>query len=278
MMRRFLSLVVIIVFAASTIRIYPQQTAPKGKLEVIAVKGSIVFKGSELKRGDRIKFNPDKSVMDQLIFSKETDWIKLMEIDSKKLSTYYKQKKYSCTNCLFTRGVFPVFELRVDPYDYFSRKLIFLFDADTILLLNSSINFNPNNVSAFQILINNKIYNRVVGSYDTIILSHDNLFGFAREEQILWPSFQTDSISLLYIDNLTDIKTSPAVPYFHIKFIEDAIPFFKNMEMSTEEIYNELIENYIDLKYLTARKGFKNPEETKKWIRAYIEAYLNNLQ
>jgi len=270
-------MIIAIILGILSARIYAQEVTPKGKVEVFAVKGSIVFNGSKLKIGDRIKFQPNVSAVNQLIFSTALDWIKVREINSRKVYHYYKQKKYACHNCLFTREIFLKFDSRVDPSDYFKRKFIFLFESDTILLLQGSIDFNTNNTSIFQITINEKIYNSVVGSQDTIILSHDNLFGFANEEKILWPSFQTDSIRLSYYDKITHIQTVPAVPYFHIKFIEDAIPFFHNMEMSSEEIYNELIENYIDLKYLTARKGFDNLEATKKWIRDYIDAQLENL-
>ncbi len=275
MIKRIFSLLTIIVFTSYLARVYPQSVIPKGKVEVLAIRGKVVYNGSELRRGDNFEFKPDISVMDQLTFSSETDWIKLIEVNSRKVYHYYKQKKYACNNCLFTRGVFLKFNSRVDPSDYFGRKLIFLFEPDTILLLKKSIDFNPNNVPIFQISVNEKIYNRVVGSHDTIILSHDKLFGFADEEQILWPSFQTDSIRLSYYDKITRIQTIPAVPWFHIKFIEDAIPFFRNMEMSSEEICNELIENYIDIKYLTDRKGFDNIEATKKWLKEYIDTIIS---
>lgn len=275
MIKRTFSLLIMIIFTSYLTRVYSQLVIPKGKVEVLAIRGKVVFGGSELRRGDNFEFKPGISAMDQLKFSSATDWIKLMEINSNKVYHYYRQKKYACNNCLFTRGVFFKFSSRVDPSDYFNRRLFFLFEPDTILLLRKSINFNPNNVPIFQIIVNDKIYNRVVGSQDTIIISHDNLFGFADEEQILWPSFNTDSIRLSYYDKITHIQTIPVIPWFHIKFIEDAIPFFHNMEMTSEEICNELIENYIDLKYLTERKGFDNTEVTKKWLKDNLDTIIS---
>lgn len=275
MEKRFLITIIPLIFAILSARTYAQEVIPKGIVEVIAVKGEVVFNRSKLKKGDKIEFKPNVGVMNQLIFSSATDWIKVMEINSRKVHHYYKQKKYACPNCLFTRRVYFDNTARIGLFDYFNRKLIFLFEPDTIILLRKDINSNPNNIAVFQISIDGKIYNRIVGGFDTIIMSHDRLFGFADDEKILWPSFQTDSIRLIYYDRDTHIQAIPELPYFHVKFIEDAVNFFLNMKMDSEEIYMELIENFVDVKNLMVKKGFDDQEVTKKWIKEYTERILS---
>lgn len=275
MNKRFLFIVLIIILTISITRIYSQQVSPSGTVKVLAVKGSVVCNGEKLKKGDKFEFKSNVDAMNQLGFSNTSDWIKVVEMKTKKVHQYYKQKKYTCTNCLFTRGMFSNNTSKIDLHEYFSGEPIILPGLDTIILRTNNINKNSDNIAIFQIIIKGKTFDRVVGNSDTIMISRDCLFGFADEEKILWPSFQTDSIKLIYYNRATHEQFIPNLPYFQVRFIDDAVHFFLNMKMDSDEIYNELIENYIDLKYLAINKGFSNLKDTSNWLKEYIETLLS---
>lgn len=275
MRKMYLLTIMLMTYAASFSGIYAQQETPDGKVEVIAVKGKVVFDGSTLMKGDTIQFNSETKVMDQFVFSSTSDWIKVMEINSRKVYHFYKQKKYACGNCLFTRGLEPDNEAMVYLLRYFSLKPVFLFENDTIIYSRQKNLNDINSIAVFKIAINGKIYYRKAGNYDTIILSRDRLFGFVNEGEISWPSFQADSIRLFYYDKVTHKETIPELPAFQVMFVEDVVGFFLNMGMNSEEIYYELMENYIAMRYLVPEKGRGNTELAKEWVKAYIDTLVS---
>lgn len=246
------------------------QENPKGFVEVIAIKGSVIFNDTKLKKGDKIQFKPGVGPFDQLKFSNNTDWIRLMEVKTNKVYQYYYQKKYSCSNCLFTRELSIYSDTKDHFIDFFKRNPIFLFEEDTIILKYGSQKTGDNYFAAFQVVLNGKKYMRNVGEPDSINISYQSLFGFSEMKKITCPSFKTDSIGLIFYNKNTKKEINHGLPYFHIIFFNDAVKFLKEMGLNSEEIYNELTDNYIDLKYLAKDRDFDDTETAKRWLKKEI--------
>lgn len=275
MKRYFFIMVIILTVNSIVLASVPAQENPKGLVEVIALKGSVVFEDMKLKKGDKFQFKADISPFNQLKFSSNTDWIRVIEVKTNKIFQFYYQKKYSCSNCLFTRELSTIPDKKDSLFNLFNRNPIFLFETDTIVFKNWSINSGDNNIVEFQVVLNGKKIKRHAGTSDSIAISYQSLYGFAEKKKIFCPSFQTDSIGLICYDKKTKKESCYGLPYFHVIFLNDAVIFLKQMGLNSEEIFNELTVNYVDLKYLSSDKGFDDIETTKRWLKKEIVNYFS---
>jgi len=132
-MRKITAFFITTILTSSFIWVYAESINPKGKVKVMAVNGTVLFKGKPLTKYDTIEFVANTSAVSQLKFFSATDWVKVMEISTKNLYTFFRQKRYGCIGCLGTKGGGTYINNDLDLLKYFGRNSIFLFGPDTLI-------------------------------------------------------------------------------------------------------------------------------------------------
>lgn len=260
--------------------LFSQEQLIISKSVVLTLKGKVLMNNKTIHHGDTIYFNEKKEAKLQFEFSNSDDWIKVLELKNKKVHHFYQQKKYACKNCLGTRGFSSSLGGTISLEEYIGKRTIFLFETDTLNF------YKPNRMSSkvyaavFIIYKDGMETRKIVGNFDTIIISRHNLFGSIETIQSKWPSFQTDSIKLVYMNLASNQLMVPKLPAFNVFFFEDAICFLKNIGLTDEEIFIELKDNYIDFEAITNKQNFPSYTQSEEWLRRKINnfATINNLK
>lgn len=275
-MKKLSVLLMLVLFQPTFNFLFAQNDVHFDKVLVLAIKGKIFFENKILQSGDTVKFNVAKEAKVQLKFSSTKDWIKVMDFKNKNVHHFYQQKKNTCINCLGTRGNSTALGGSISLAEYFGRKTIFLFEDDTLNFWKPNRITSKNSIAIFQINYNGSKYDRIVGNYDTIIISFDRLFGFDEFKNTGWPSFLTDSIRLIYQNIGTNKQTIPNLPSFNVVFFKDAFSFLKNIGLSSDEIFIELKENFVELESIVIRQNLNSYAEAEQWLKLKIMEYDNN--
>jgi hypothetical protein len=271
----------IVISLSALIELHAQSEFPKGKVKVMATKGKVFFNGVLLKKADIIDFSTSISAVNQLVFTSPTAWVKVVEGSTRKIYHFYKLKKYACANCLWTKGGDNNFNNDMDLMSFFMQKTILLFDTDTLILRGTSIKSDSITVPVFQFVINGNLHNKIVGRNDTIIISHDQLFEFTGIEKLpdssfIIASFLVDSIRLIYYNQKDKLLINPRLPYFRIVFFKDVVNFLNKIGLNEEEIYGEMITNFVKLSIIMKNENLRNSHEAEKWLRKEIHLVVSN--
>ncbi len=252
-----------------------QSRALSVKTVVIAVKGSVTFDDITLRKGDTVTLSTGDT--NSLKFTHPTDWIKLMNPSTKKVFTLYRQKQFSCYNCLGTRGKKQFPRPPSDLRSYFDRGTIFLFETDTIILKTVTSLSKPEPIPLFEVTFSGKVYGREAGSHDTILVSREHLYGFIHGEmENVHPfkSLAADSVRLVYLDPETKAFTGTSFPYARVLFFVDMVPFLQRMDLTEEGIFRELTDSFVDLSEISRVNSFADDHEAALWLREKIRSAM----
>jgi len=259
--------------------------AQSGQYEVYAIAGNVKTMQSNefLKKGDVVYLEFKDNKVTNLVFSSDKDVVYFKNISTKKVLPIYAKTPAINKNGLITRGSSYVSDNR-SLINYFSDT-VFIIDADTLFLSGTSFRTDEKTLAVLQYSANGtetKDFLRMVGKNDTLILSHQTVFGSMPLEERYIASFLVDSMELKqYITgNATEKKKIvefPDIKPFKIIFLDDVIRYNAALGLSDVAIYNLLLSSYISLQtILTEYPNLSSGEEAEEWLKKRIESVNSN--
>ncbi|MBN2727625.1 MAG: hypothetical protein JXR53_00205 [Bacteroidales bacterium] len=244
--------------------------AQSGQYEVIAVGGTIKLKQTNktLQVGDRVYIEIKDGSPTNLAFTAADDVIYLKSVETKKIMVYRANNAKIVGHGMITRGSNEIAS-DADLIKYF-KDTVFILDADTLYLGNTSFRTDENTVAVLHYSAmgtETKDFLRLVGKNDTIILSHQSVFGAMPQEERYIASYLMESMELKQLftdkDDKKKLINYPDIPPFKIIFLDDVIRYHAALGLNAEEIYNLLLTSYISLQTIL---NLSSGEEAEVWL------------
>lgn len=265
---------ILVLLALINVITFAQSNMSKQKIHVTAISGKVMYNDSILKKNDTILFDFATSALNHFRFSSKTDWIRVRNPEKNTILTFYASKPHSCVGCLGTRG-FKEIANDSDFQVHFSKPLL-VFDSDTIILKRTSLRTGNDEVLLW---IFNLPFEReepfytYAGKNDTLFISHKMLFDELDDEIRYFASIYVENIRLAVHNTKTKETVYPKnMPAITLFFFDDVVRYLYSMGMNDEEVYMEVITNYINGEGVLGKNNLLNSEkEAEDWLKKRIE-------
>lgn len=266
-------------------------TLQANNYKVILVKGTVAYKGVELKKGVSIECGnlSDaavlKSEMKNFSFSTGTDEVRLLETTNKKVILISARTKSEGRDLMLaTRGMKFIksdfeFKRAFNP----SPAPLVLIAEDTIVCTGlENFEFKGNKVLIAQYMHNSDLYEMNIGTNDTIFLTKNRLF-CGINNKTGFGSLETGEISLFFRDTEReeDIMLPAEFKSFSLYFLDDIIHYYASVEyegikFTHQEIADAIVPSYLKLRQIQREYGLITEEEAMQWLVEHIASVTAN--
>ncbi|MHC1775813.1 MAG: hypothetical protein AB9834_10405 [Lentimicrobium sp.] len=256
--------------------------------EVVMVRGKVVYRGAELKKGNRIEAadldiaGNMKLEMLNFTFGASSDEVRLLDLNRRKLILLSaKINKPGKDLMLATRGMR---FLRSD-FEFqraFTPKsgVITMIAEDTIICPGlERFRFNGDIRLAARYTFHGKETTHIIGCHDSLFITRKQLFETDTPEgPCMLNSYEVEGMRLLLINHVTLEETALPDSFmpFSLFFMDDIIKYmagisYNDLKIEEEDIFRFLIPTFIAAKQIQRETGQVSEEEAFEWLRTRIK-------
>lgn len=260
--------------------------------EVVLVRGQVIYKGVELKRGVKIEI-PDLDIaanmkleIQNFSFGSASDEVQLLDKARRKIVLVSARiTKQGRDLMLATRGIKFIksdfeFKRAFSP----GSKVITLISEDTLICLGlEKYRFSGNKLLIARYNYQGNEINQTIGRNDTLLLTRKQLFEIETPEgPVKVNSFEVENIQFLFMaDSSTNgiIEIEGFKP-FSIYFLDDILQYFaaveyNNIRPDEEVVYHSILPNFVSEKQIQREIGIYSENEAREWLRKRIHTIFS---
>lgn len=261
--------------------------------EVVLVKGKVIYKDRDLKRGDKLMLSDMNSKenmnreFSSFSFGANFDEVHLLDVERRKIVLVSARiSKQGRDLMLATRGIKFIrsdFEFR----RAFSPEngVLTLLAEDTLIctgLHAYSFDQNTRLMAGYQ--WNGTDVIKEISHHDSIFLTRNSLFRItAPDGDVQVNSFEIENISLYLLNDTSDQEKAllADIEPFSLYFLNDIIQYYaqvnyEGIRMDAETAFNMILPGLIGSRQIQREFGMLNEEEAKQWLETRIK-YLFSL-
>jgi hypothetical protein len=251
-------------------------TCAEVNYEVVLVRGQVIYKGVELKRGVKIEI-PDLDIaanmkleIQNFSFGSASDEVQLLDKARRKIVLVSARiTKQGRDLMLATRGIKFIksdfeFKRAFSP----GSKVITLISEDTLICLGlEKYRFSGDKLLIARYNYQGNKINQTIGRNDTLLLTRKQLFEIETPEgPVKVNSFEVENIQFL----------KP----FSIYFLDDILQYFaaveyNNIRPDEEVVYHSILPNFVSEKQIQREIGIYSENEAREWLRKRIHTFFS---